>query len=318
MGEKVCAVVVTYNRRALLTECLRALGAQTRAVDQIVVADNASTDGTREMLAAEFPKVHVLALTDNLGGAGGFHEGMRWAHGQDGKQWLWLMDDDGRPAPDCLARLLDHARPDRVLVPLQRNDTGELYGAFRWRGGWKHLRSGPYVNVTAEVATAGQPVSGDYLFTFVGALVPGEVVHLLGLPHKEYFIYFDDIEYALRVRARGDLGATVVPQAIFYHDWIGTQKRPVRVLGRFGKARPRVAVPLWKMYYDARNYLYTITRTTRRPADLYRYFAWQLWAFANDLLLEPDHIRRAFMRLRGIRDGMMGRLGKRVLPGATR
>ena len=58
--ERVCAVVVTYNRSALLREALVALGAQTRPVDRILVVDNASTDGTREIVAAEFPDVEIL------------------------------------------------------------------------------------------------------------------------------------------------------------------------------------------------------------------------------------------------------------------
>ncbi|MDQ6623533.1 MAG: glycosyltransferase [Verrucomicrobiota bacterium] len=77
----VCAVVVTYNRRELLRECVAALLAQTQQVEKILIVNNASTDGTVEMLAAEFPtsrhpQMEVLTLPVNIGGAGGFRAGM--------------------------------------------------------------------------------------------------------------------------------------------------------------------------------------------------------------------------------------------------
>jgi GT2 family glycosyltransferase len=97
MSGRVCAVVVTYNRRDLLRECLVSLQAQTHVPDTILVVNNASTDGTAQMLSAEFAQLEVLTLAENVGGAGGFHAGMKWAYEQ-GYDWLWLMDDDGRAA----------------------------------------------------------------------------------------------------------------------------------------------------------------------------------------------------------------------------
>ncbi|MER3603731.1 MAG: hypothetical protein C4298_08345, partial [Thermus sp.] len=89
MSERVCAVVVTYNRKELLRECLETLRGQTRKVDHILVVDNASTDGTEEVLRAEFPEVEVLRLPENQGSSGGFHEGMKRAY-EEGFDWLWL------------------------------------------------------------------------------------------------------------------------------------------------------------------------------------------------------------------------------------
>src|SRR4051794_9178418 len=90
-SESVCAVVVTFNRRDLLESCLAALGEQTRHVDEIIVVDNASTDGTAGFVAAEFPDVTVLVLPANVGGAGGFHAGLGAALAK-GHDWLWVMD----------------------------------------------------------------------------------------------------------------------------------------------------------------------------------------------------------------------------------
>ena len=103
----VCAVVLTFNRKALLLECLRALLGQTRPVDRVIVVDNASSDGTTKLLRAEglLERVEYVRLERNLGGAGGFHRGMEEARRGDW-DWIWVMDDDAEPRPDALERLL--------------------------------------------------------------------------------------------------------------------------------------------------------------------------------------------------------------------
>ena len=93
MSDKVCAVVVTYNRKELLRQCLHSVLQQTRPLDCILVVDNASTDGTLDLLNAEFSNVEQLKLPTNTGGAGGFKAGMQWAYCK-GYEWVWVMDDD--------------------------------------------------------------------------------------------------------------------------------------------------------------------------------------------------------------------------------
>src|ERR1044072_8228547 len=75
----VVAVVVTHDRRDLLAEALTAIGAQTRVPDVVVVVDNASSDGTAELLESRFPGVDLVRLPYNTGGAGGFAAGIRSA-----------------------------------------------------------------------------------------------------------------------------------------------------------------------------------------------------------------------------------------------
>jgi len=299
MSDRVCAVVVTYNRKLLLGECLIALQAQTRRVDEIVVVNNASTDGTEAFLNEEFPSIQTLNLPKNVGGAGGFHAGMQWAYTQ-GFDWIWVMDDDGRPAPDCLEKLFAHGSPNNVLVPILQDSSGRLYGFVMWKK--------QYINVTDEVLAGKQLTNGDLTFFFVGPLIPKEVVEQAGLPNKDFFIWFDDCEYALRLQSKTNAKVLFIPEARFFHDY-GGKPREVRVLGR---RSIRNYQPPWKTYYGARNHLYTVTRTRRSLQEWLGYLQYHLRLLMGDILYEPDRWERVRMRLKGMYDGATGKLGKRV------
>ena len=105
----VNAVIVTFNRKELLERCIQAILNQTYSVKNIVIIDNASTDGTDKLLKEldylDNEKILYRRLSTNIGGAGGFHEGMKFAHSLR-QDWCWIMDDDVIPATDCLEELV--------------------------------------------------------------------------------------------------------------------------------------------------------------------------------------------------------------------
>ena len=102
----VTAVVVTYNRLALLQQCLAALCAQTVRGFTVLVVDNASTDGTADYLKTlDMPGLVCRNPGKNLGGAGGFAYGIREAAAL-GCKAVWIMDDDTLPTPTALETLL--------------------------------------------------------------------------------------------------------------------------------------------------------------------------------------------------------------------
>jgi GT2 family glycosyltransferase len=95
----LAAVIVTYNRLDKLKQVVAALQQQTRMPERIFMVDNASTDGTGPWLAAlqeEDPRFQHVRLPENIGGAGGFHEGARVAY-EDGFAYVWFSDDDAYP-----------------------------------------------------------------------------------------------------------------------------------------------------------------------------------------------------------------------------
>ena len=124
---RICAVVVTYNRKELLKRCLDGVLNQSYPVSHILVVDNASTDGTQAMLAQDYPQLEVLNLPDNMGGAGGFHAGFKRAAEID-CNLIWVMDDDALPSEGACKALADFYDGKNALVnpSLPYENKGEL------------------------------------------------------------------------------------------------------------------------------------------------------------------------------------------------
>jgi glycosyltransferase involved in cell wall biosynthesis len=194
----IVAVVVTYNRRELLGETLRAIEAQTRPPTRVVVVDNDSTDGTAEMLAGlslAVPFEH-LRLAHNTGGAGGFKAGMERAYVLDA-DWLWLMDDDCVAAPDALERLL----AARAGLGAQQQP-GFLASRVLWQDGTPCLMNLPVAHrVWIEPHTTTPMLTRVLSSSFVSMLVSRAAVEAAGFPVAEFFIWFDDVEYSRRISA---------------------------------------------------------------------------------------------------------------------
>lgn len=209
----ICAVVVTRDRRELLRECLTALQGQTRPPEEILVVDNQSSDGTGEMLAAEFPGVRVRRLETNEGGAGGFHEGMRDAY-EEGFEWLWVMDDDTIPTPTALERLLDAD----ATATASGQPPSILASRVVWNDGRLHRMNKAALamhRMDDLVDAASHGLLMIRAASFVSVLVRRSAIERYGLPIKRYFIWTDDVEFTARI-LRWECGY-LVPNSVAHH-----------------------------------------------------------------------------------------------------
>lgn len=208
---QVAAVVVTYNRLELLKECLEKLLSQTTPCDVLIV-DNASSDGTEAYIKntyADNARIHYRNTGANIGGAGGFNVGMRWAV-EAGYEFVWVMDDDCMPREDALEKLLD---ADRIL----QGNYGWLSSVVLWKDGHECKMNRPkYKSSKIGVTNIAEATQASFVSLFVSSIT----IVKYGLPIKEFFIWGDDIEYTRRIAIRNKLHCFIVRDSIVIHKMI--------------------------------------------------------------------------------------------------
>ncbi len=219
---RICAVVVTYNRLAFLKECITALLNQTVALEKIVIVNNNSTDGTAEYLQSLPAKCEIINQ-ENVGGAGGFNTGMKKAY-NDGYEWIWTMDDDVEPAPDCLHHLIQFSSVSQCLHPLRVFiDTGEV---FKWEHYFDYRTCMPVLHHNISL------VNKEYCFVntacFEGMLVHRDIISKIGFPRSEYFIAGDDTEFGVLASLHTNIVYTATALMYRKRETISYKYRPLQ------------------------------------------------------------------------------------------
>ncbi|MBU0812112.1 MAG: sugar nucleotide-binding protein, partial [Gammaproteobacteria bacterium] len=198
--DKIYAVVLSYKRKDLLKRCLDGIGAQSRPCDAIIVVDNASNDGTEEMLLeSDIANLKVYVLSRNTGASGGFSAGFRIAY-QQGADFVWMMDDDVIPEPDALEQLLEadqrlaeQKQPRSFLLSRAFTESGLLTNVPRID---ERTNAIDYENWPALLHLGVVPVRPA---TYVSILVPRETLAQHGVPLAPMFMWGDDTEFTLRI-----------------------------------------------------------------------------------------------------------------------
>lgn len=292
----VCAVVVTFNRKELLIECLESLKQQTKPLNAIYLIDNASTDDTPQLLLekdyiSKIPpsnleepweksfiihnsanneeiKLHYVRMSKNEGGAGGFYEGIKRAYEKD-YDWLWLMDDDTITTLNSLELLLNKIN----LV----DDIGFLCSKVLWKKNYIHWMNIPQIQSIINNNSFNSYEDYGILFvkgaSFVSLLFKKEVVRKVGLPIKDFFIWGDDAEYTERITNKGYNGI-YVKDSIVYH------KTEDNYFVNIISDKPENS---WKYYFGIRNILYMERKRS--------YFIYLLNLFKNLFLVNIDILR---------------------------
>jgi len=295
---EIAAVFATMNRAQTAVSCMRALAAQTRPPELVIVADNRSDDDTLAVLEAlaglPFELV-VHRMRDNRGNAGGVEEAMELAFAR-GADAVWILDDDSWPRKEALAAMLEAPWDPRVVRHALQIDPQT--GAFTWplqvangQGGWRLAGS-------AEELPEGPHIRSKASWT--GALISREVRVAVGPVNGELFIRGEDEEYPWRIASAGFV-FTAIRTAVLDHP--GPENLVHwRLCGKNFFFERGLAD--WKLYYKVRNMVWL----KRRQAGSLRAIALALtYAMASMWIDGP---RRLPLAWRAARDGWRGRLGK--------
>ena len=310
MAETIAAVVVTYNRKNLLIECLEALLSGSRLPDKIILIDNGSTDETPSLLQEKGylknPLIDYIRLPENTGGAGGFYEGVKQGY-ESGYDWLWLMDDDAEPKEDALEKLSEHLSEPNVsaLANLKIDLEGKILSTHLGflNPNHKFDFESEIFNQVDNTKINHFKITEIAFTSFVGVLVSRKAIEQIGFPKKELFIHFDDIEYCLRLMSAGRILA--VTDSIMLHKEAASQRAiPKRFLW---KTLYRPAYDkLWLSYYGTRNLVW-LRKVNRNWIEFYtklikNYFR----SILAILLFDDNKLKRIRFLTEAYRDGIKG------------
>lgn len=228
--QKSIAVVVTYNRIQLLTECIEALRNQSLRLDTILVIDNGSSDNTANWLKQQDDL--VVISQDNCGSGGGFYKGIQWAY-QHGFSWIWCMDDDGYPKNDAFENLSSaNVGEDLVLLNCAVVDKENKRSLV-----WKTMQYTSLENIDCDLIYGkGHP--------FNGTLIHRRIIERAGLPEAKLFLWGDETEYYYRITRKNKIPVVTVVKSIHYHP---STAFTVRKDWDYASS--------WKMYFYIRNRL---------------------------------------------------------------
>lgn len=289
-------VVVTFNRKQLLLQCLQALSTQTQQPSKILIVENASTDGTIETLQKngwlEQPNIQLIALKENTGGAGGFAAGMQYAFEQ-GADYVWMMDDDAMPHPTALEEIMLHATPEHIYGSVAVNGDDTAWATTL-------LAENKTVHLKKQVPELAEVQS----LPFLGFLTSKEIYQNIGLPDASYFIAADDVEYCMRAQHAGHK-TFICGQSQIEHP-----KSDRYEFNFLGKKITCLNLVAWKRYYDTRNRLLIAKKyygfkyyTQTIPASFIRLFA--------ALLNEKNRLKQVKAFFAGFYDAVFYNTGKR-------
>lgn len=240
----IICVVVTYNRLSLLKECIAGLKEQTVPLSKIIIVDNHSNDGTSEYLShlsTNDKLFQIITMPQNVGGSGGFSEGIKQA-ALAHADWIWVMDDDTIPQKNTLEQLLPYTKLEKI---------GFVNSTVVWTDGHQHLMNQPRLLNDQSIKMEFLKGSGiaeentEMIISasFVSLLIRGSIPWKIGLPYKEFFIWCDDSEYTSRIINNGYCGVRAIDSIVLH-------KTRVNYVSSL-KTMP--ASEAWKLYYGVRN-----------------------------------------------------------------
>jgi hypothetical protein len=289
----VAIVIVNYNGASFLGELAASLAAAAYPNKRLYLVDNASRDGSGDLLAALFPEATLLRNDRNLGLAPAINQALAVCLPET-PDYVLLLNSDTTQEPDFLDRLVAAAGAKTVVVPKVLNASDRRLinthaGGFDWtRGVFSGTHDGrpdgPATSARREIETA----------SFCCMLVPSGAFRDAGVMDERLAMYYEDTDFAARCRAAG-YRLLFEPSAVVYHREGGSGG---------GKDSP------FKHYYATRNRPYLVRKHVSGP----RYSLFTAYFLTTRLLwLGAYALRRDWLRLRvqllALRDFYGGRMG---------
>jgi GT2 family glycosyltransferase len=290
----VCAVILNYNLADYTIACVRSLRKVTYPSLEILVLDNASTEGDVQKISGALPGLSLRSSPRNTGYTGGINAGVRWAM-ESSPEYVLVLNPDTEVQPDFLDHLVSamesHPRAAVACGTIYKShQPGEAWYAggrmIPWRGLAVHEGKGE----TIAPGDLGEPRPVTFV-TGCMALYRTRALGRIGGQDERFFLYLDDIEMSARI-VRTGYELLYVPKAVIRHHVKGEEENP------------------FKLYYSVRNRLLLI-RTAfsgleRAAASLYfagvitvKMLAW--------LAVNRTFFRAAAM---GMEDFFRGRFGE--------
>lgn len=296
--DAVAVILVNYNGRVYNEKCIQSiLSSKGIAKLQVVVVDNASSDGSLQELQVRFEndeRVQLIALEDNYGFARGNNEGIKWAR-EKGFRFFLLLNNDTEIAPYAICHMLSlQKKTDSIVVPKI------LYADQRdiiWCAGGKLT---PVIRKAVQcgcnqkdVGQYDQDRDCDFANGCCLLLTDG-IIQRIGLLDEDFFLYYEDTEYSMRA-AKAGIKICYCYEARVYHKVNGST---------MGNASPANA------YYISRNWLMCNHKYLGRKYGLFlAYYALNRCAWMIIWLLQGK-TRMAGAVLQGIKDYRHGKNGK--------
>ena len=305
---RILAHIHTLNDVDIIDATIEAVQRQTHPVDEIIVVDNGSTDGTLERPILK--EVTVLRHAENGGTSGAVYSGLRYGIEHD-YDWVWVFDADSIPEPDALQKLLElHAgwskeRQDETafLACLHANVQDGIprhAGIFTKRG----------IDMAQPV-----PDSRYYLCHFTiwsGCLYRMEAVREIGLPNPDYMLDWGEGEYGYRIMQAGYKGFTYLDSQL--HHNIRGRLSFNRIEINLGPASFTLFEfkPI-RIYYQSRNMVYFLLYEIEQGNRglLLRTILGVLRQAGGFMLRPRHHGEHLAACLRGLWDGLTGKIAAR-------
>lgn len=284
----ITSVIVTYNRKDMLIKLLEIYEGLATNLDNVIVVNNCSNDGTYELLKKwEDEKStlskYIINMSENLGGSGGFYEGIKKALEID-SDWIYVSDDDAFPKNNVFEVFNDY---------IENNDTTSIaaicgmelsYGSIPLKSR-RRINKGMFriKEVVVEEKEYNDIFDLD-CFTYVGTMMNSIHLKKCGITEKDYFIYYDDTEHSLRLSKSGKI--ICLPEAQIIHNQISTSLKAT-----------------WKDYYLCRNKILMIRKHFNRYYVVGEYI-YQKFRVINRII--GGRLEEAKVLNEAIKDGVYG------------